>query len=131
MKSTYLCPHCHANLNPNVKIVLLASHRRRKGLILLSPQPGNYKYVWDEHLAEVVTPGVKVTFSCPVCHADLTSKANRDFAELFLDSPDKKPKRVLFSRKHGTHATFIEKGDVFAGYGEDVEEFGRTNFFGS
>ena len=25
----------------------------------------------------------------------------------------------------------IEKGDVFAGYGEDAEDFGRTNFFGS
>ena len=70
-------------------------------------------------------------FACPVCSADLRSKANPDFAELFIDAPDKKPKRVLFSRKHGTHATFIEKGDVFAGYGEDVEDFERTNFFGS
>jgi hypothetical protein len=131
MKTVYLCPHCHANLNPNVKIVLVASHRRRKGLILLSPQPGNYKYIWDEHLAEVVNPGVKVTFSCPVCHADLTSPSHRDFAELFIDSPDRKPRRVLFSRQHGTHATFIDKGDVMVAYGEDVDDFERKNFFGA
>ena len=54
MKNVYLCPHCHSNLNPSVKIVLVASYRQRKGLILLSPQPGNFKFVCDEHVAEVM-----------------------------------------------------------------------------
>lgn len=131
MKNVYMCPHCHANLNPSVKIVLVASHRRRKGLILLSPKPGNFQFVWDEHLAEVIGPGAKVTFSCPVCAADLTSAANRDFSELYLDTDTKKPRRILFSRQHGTHATFIDKGDVTAAYGENVEAYDRLNFFGA
>jgi len=131
MKNVYLCPHCHANLNPNVKIVLVASHRRRKGLILLSPQPGNFQFVWDEHLSEVVSTGTKVTFSCPVCSTDLTAQGNRDFAELYLDTESKRPRRLYFSRQFGTHATFIDKGDVVAAYGENVEDYDRINFFGS
>ncbi len=131
MKNLYLCPHCHSNLNPSVKIVLVASHRQRKGLILLSPQLGNFQFVIDDHVAEVVKAGTKVKFSCPVCAADLTSGLNRDFAEIYLDSPDKKPRRMLFSRSFGTHATFVDKGDVTATYGEDVEDYDRINFFGS
>lgn len=131
MKNVYLCPHCHNNLNPSVKIVLVVSYRQRKGLILLSPQPGNFRFVCDDHVAEVVKPGAKVKFACPVCSADLTSGVNRDFAELYLDQPDKKPRRMFFSRTYGTHATFIDKGDVIAAYGENVEDFDRINFFGS
>lgn len=131
MKNVYLCPHCHANLNPNVKIVLVASYRRRKGLILLSPKPGNFQFVWDDHLAEVVEPGTRINFSCPVCHADLTSPANREFAEIYQDAVDHKPRRLVFSRQYGTHATFVDKGDVVAAYGENVEDYDRINFFGA
>jgi hypothetical protein len=131
MKNVYLCPHCHSNLNPSVKIVLVASYRQRKGLILLSPQPGNFKFVCDEHVSEVIKPGTKVKFHCPVCSNDLTSAANKDFAEVFLDTGDKQPRRLYFSRAYGTHATFIDKGDVIAAYGENVEDYDRINFFGS
>jgi len=131
MKNVYLCPHCHANLNPNVKIILLATHRRRKGLILLSPQPGNFQFFWDDQLAEVVKPGTRIKFLCPVCSSDLTSAVNPEFAELFLDVQDQNPRRMFFSRQFGTHATFIDKGDVIAAYGENVEDYDRINFFGS
>jgi hypothetical protein len=131
MKNVYLCPHCSANLNPNVKIILLVSHRRRKGLILLSPQPGNFKYVCDQHVGEVLKAGARVTFACPVCQADLTSGVHSGFSELYLDVGGRVPERVFFSRKFGTHATFVTKGDVVATYGEDADEFAKINFFGS
>lgn len=131
MKNVYLCPHCHANLNPSVKIILLASHRQRKGLILLSPQPGNFRFVCDEHLSEIVKPGTKLKFMCPVCTSDITSAVDPEFAELFLDAPNQTPRRMFFSRQYGTHATFIDKGDVIAAYGENVEDYDRINFFGS
>jgi len=131
MKNVYLCPHCGANLNPSVKIILLVAHRRRKGLILLSPQPGNFKFVCDQHVAEVVRSGARVNFHCPVCQADLTSGVHAGFAELYRDVGGRVPERVFFSRKFGTHATFVTKGDVVAAFGDDADEFAKVNFFGS
>jgi predicted RNA-binding Zn-ribbon protein involved in translation (DUF1610 family) len=131
MKNVYACPHCGANLNPSVKIVLVASYRARKGLILLSPLPGNYKFTCDQALAESVDVGAKVKFQCPVCAADLTAPGNQDFAELHLTSSSGTPRRVQFSRRYGTHATFVIDDDEVAAYGDDVDEFPRKNFFGA
>jgi len=130
MKNVYACPHCEANLNPSVKVVLVAAYRRRKGLILLSPLPGNYKFVCDPFLAETMEAGSLVKFSCPVCAADLTAPGKRDFAELHLIAPGRAPRRVRFSRKFGTHATFVIDGDEIMAYGDDVDEFAQKNYFG-
>ena len=42
MTRTYSCPHCDGVLNPGSKIILKASYKASRGLILLSPKPGNY-----------------------------------------------------------------------------------------
>ena len=60
MKNTFACPHCEGVLNPHVKILLVAETKRCRGLILLSPQPGNYKYLCDRSLEEVLQPGEKI-----------------------------------------------------------------------
>jgi len=130
MKNIYVCPHCQTNLNPNVKIILVASYRQRKGLILLSPRPGNFKFICDRKLAETINPGARVIFSCPVCAADLTAAANKEFVELQLASPDGRRRRLYFSRTYGTHATFVDTGEEIRAYGEDTPEFDRVNFFG-
>ena len=131
MKNVYLCPHCSANLNPSVKIVLVAAHRSRRGLILLSPLPGNYKFICDAALAAAVKVGALVTFHCPVCAADLTAPGRRDFAELHLEVAGREPRRVQFSRRYGTHATFVIAGDEVVAYGDDADEFPPKNFFGA
>ena len=130
MKNLYVCPHCGAVLNPNVKIILVVHHRGRRGLILLSPQPGNFKFVLDPGVEATLKPGVAVTFACPACAVDLTSRADRQFAELNLVVPGQEPRRVEFSRRYGTHATFIVSGDQVKAYGEDVDDYRRINFFG-
>jgi hypothetical protein len=130
MKNQYVCPHCRAVLNPNVKIILVIQHRGRRGLILLSPQPGNFKFVLDPGVEATLQPGAKVKFGCPACAADLTSPTNRHFAQLNLVVPGQEPRRVEFSRLHGTHATFIVSGDRVKAYGEDADDYRRVNFFG-
>ena len=131
MKNLYYCPHCQANLNPSVKVVLVARYRKRQGLILLSPLPGNFKFTLDRNVADVLATGAKVNFACPVCSADLTSPTHKDFIELHLAAPGQTARRVRFSRKYGTHATFIEAGDAVKAYGGDSEEFEPVNFFGA
>jgi hypothetical protein len=131
MRNIYACPHCEVNLNPSVKIVLVAGFRGRKGLILMSPLPGNYRFVCDKTLAETMETGAMVSFYCPVCGADLTAPSNQDFAELHLIGAGRKPRRVQFSRRHGTHATFVIAGEEVAAYGDDSDDFTPTNFFGA
>ncbi len=130
MKIVYGCPHCETVLNPSVKILLVAKYNKKKGMILLSPQPGNFKFICDHSLENSIKPGATVTFYCPVCGADLTSPDNRKFARLILIAPNGRKQKVEFSRIYGTHATFIIDGDEVKAYGEDTEEFNPPNFFG-
>lgn len=131
MKNHFACPHCRATLNPSVKVLLIASYRSRKGMILLSPQPGNFKYVCDPTVEEGLEPGDLVKFMCPLCHGDLTSKRNKRFAELRLHVQGANERVVEFSREFGTHATFVIDGDEVTAFGEDVDEDEGLNFFGA
>lgn len=131
MKNTYLCPHCGTVLNPSVKILLVARHHDRRGLLLLSPQPGNFKYVCDRSLEEGLKPGDVVAFSCPVCTFDLTSVADHRFAELVLRTPGHADRKVEFSRAYGTHATYVIDGRSATSFGEDSTDGDPTNFFGA
>ncbi len=131
MKNTFACPHCNSVLNPSIKVLLAVKYNRKQGMILLSPQPGNYKYICDPSVSAVMKPGSRLNFHCPVCAADLTSPAKKDFVELHLLDPNGSIRKVEFSRILGTHATFIIDGDEVTPYGKNVEDFGPTNFFGS
>ena len=131
MRNVYACPHCNVNLKPGVKIVLVAEYRGRKGMILMSPLPGNYRFICDRALAETMKPGAMVAFSCPVCGADLTAPDNKGFVELRLINAGREPRRVQFSRRYGTRATFVITDEEIVAYGDDSEDFSRKNFFGS
>jgi len=131
MKNIYTCPHCEAVLNPSVKILLVISYRKKKGMILLSPQPGNFKYICDKSVEKNLTEGAKIRFSCPVCSTDLTSRSNSQLAELRMIAPDREPRRVEFSRIYGKQATFIFDGEDVISFGDDADHLGETNFFGA
>lgn len=131
MKNLYKCPHCQAVLNPSVKVLLTIGYKKKKGMILLSPQPGNFKSIYDDSIKEIIKPGTTVTFSCPVCAADLTAPANKKFAELTMVKTTGDRCRIEISRVFGQQATYIIDGDDVTGYGEDVSEGGQTNFFGA
>jgi len=131
MKNLYTCPHCEAVLNPSVKILLVISYRKKKGMILLSPQPGNFKYICDKSVEKNLTLGSKIRFSCPVCSADLTSRSNSQLAEMRMTAPDREPRRVEFSRIYGKQATFIFDGEDIISFGDDADNLGERNFFGA
>ena len=131
MKSVYGCPHCETVLNPSVKILLVITYNKKKGMILLSPQPGNFKFICDKTVGNKVKPGATVTFSCPVCGKDLTSPRDKKFAELILIDPNGNPRQVEFSRIYGKQATFVIDGNEVTSYGDDADNICPTNFFGA
>jgi hypothetical protein len=131
MKNIFTCPHCQSILNPNVKILLVLGYRKKKGMILLSPQPGNYKYICDPSVEKQLAHGAKLKFSCPVCTEDLTSPNNSQFVALQMTVPGREPRRVEFSRIYGKNATFIFDEEDVVSFGDDADDPGLGNFFGA
>ena len=129
MKTVFRCPHCAHILNPNVKVILGATIGERRGLVLLSPEPGDFKLIADPELP--MREGEMARFHCPVCAASLISEKNDHFCELIMEKGDPKPGILEFSRVFGEHATFIIDGRKVIAHGEDADSFEDVNFFGS
>ncbi len=127
MKKRYLCPHCEAVLNPNVKVVFAVTNGGRRGLLLLDARPGDYGLIADPTLE--MSKGDVADFSCPVCSTDLVSKSDSHFVEIHMRRGDGPVSLVEFSRTYGEHATFIVDGRNVQSFGEDAEDY-DTNFFG-
>ncbi len=124
MPLKYLCPKCRAVLNPNVRVVLVARFRERKGIVLLSPKLGNYKFHCDKGFYEGVRKGDMLEFLCPVCTESLTSPKLAHFTELLLangERPGAQPLLLRFSRVSDEHATFLYDGETVKEFGEDAE----------
>ncbi|MFH1465573.1 MAG: hypothetical protein ABIO70_14395 [Pseudomonadota bacterium] len=130
MKRTYFCPKCAAVLNPNVKIVLAAVRHEHRGLVLLSPQPGNYQAIVPDDLG--LRGGDLVEFHCPVCAAPLTASHDENLAGLRFRFSTGLEGKVYFSRRFGEHATFFVADDEVKTYGEHAAtQQGGVNFFGA
>lgn len=130
MKRKYLCPHCKSVLNPNVKIVMAVKRGKKRGLMLLSPRPGNYKFLCDDDFGERIKEGTQIDFFCPACSEDLTSPASNKLAEIHVQLPDQPTKRIQFSKVYGEQATFLLDGEKVVPYGEDAYIYDEVNFFG-
>ncbi len=128
MKRTYYCPKCNATLNPNVKIILVAKKRQRRGMVLFSPNPGNYKAVVAEDLN--IQNGDKVSFFCPICQADLLSSIDKNLAEISFKQSNGTEGKVNFSRIFGEEATFFVTREQVRSFGSNAEIYGAINFFG-
>jgi RNase P subunit RPR2 len=129
MKRTYFCPACRAILNPSVKLILTMARGRRRNLILLSPQPGNYSVVVPDDVT--LRHGDEVDFFCPACATNLRSEANSRLAEIGFRLEDGTKGRVNFSRKYGEHATYFVTREQIRSYGENAAVYGDANFFGA
>jgi len=129
MKRTYFCPECRATLNPNVKLILTMARGRRRSLILLSPQPGNYSVIVPDDVT--LRHGDEVDFFCPACGKNLRSEANAHFTEIGFRLEDGTKGRVNFSRTYGEHATYFVTKEQIRSYGENAAMGGDANFFGA
>lgn len=121
MSWTYSCPHCHAMLNPDETISLVAECESTRLLVGFHPQPGNYKVY--------VPPGVKIevgskwSFYCPVCHHDLVSELADELCAVDLTS-ESETHRVFFSRIAGVKATFVVSAEgLRESHGSDTERY--------
>ena len=128
MSYHYLCPHCGGHLRANNKLILSAqTSQGQRGLILLSPQVGNYEIL--VHPTFELIKGDLLKLFCPVCHANLQFEgAQGHLARIIMRDEFENEYRLLFSEIVGEHATYQLCNEEIRAYGEDQEHY--LNHFG-
>jgi len=126
MEKIYECPHCGAILNPGEKVILTVAKADKKAMVLLSAVLGDYSAEIPANFHPVRSELIE--FYCPVCHHDLTSAHDKNFAEIqYREGPHSG--RVAFSKKYGRQVTLVLNQDnVVKVFGKDTEGCDVVNF---
>jgi uncharacterized protein YbaR (Trm112 family) len=130
MKNRFLCPECRSNLKVKNSVIFSAQTEKGiRGLILLSPDPGNYSIIHDSEF--VYSAGEHIEFFCPVCHANLgIPEVGKDLAEVIMADAKNVEYRIIFSEIAGKRCTIkMKENKIVESWGEDAGEF--FNFWGA
>ena len=121
----FLCKKCGGDLRVGEHIILKVRNEKKKsGLLLLSPQIGNYTSV--KHPSFEINPDEYLEFFCPLCNSPLISEIHPNLAHVVLRDESGKLTDVYFSQVAGEHSTFETDGDSLHVAGEDA---GRYTYF--
>ncbi len=130
MKNRFLCPSCRADLKIKNSVIFSAhTTGGNKGLVLFSPELGNYSIVHVPGFS--YTEGEHIDFYCPVCHANLgLPEKGKDLARVLMIDSKQTEYSIVFSEIAGKQCTLKMKEDtIVESYGEDAGEF--ANFWGA
>ena len=130
MNSRYLCPVCKSDLKIKNSLIFSAhTENGVHGLVLLSPELGNYEIIHSPEF--IYSDGERVEFYCPVCHSDLSNReVNSNMVEVYMIDETGSSYKIIFSKIAGKKCTIKMKEEcIVEFYGPDIEEF--WNFWGS
>jgi len=121
----FLCPKCseHIRVGDNI-IFKVKNSKRQSGLLLLSPQIGNYTSI--KHPSFEIQKDEYLEFYCPLCNTSLTSDIHKNLARVILHDETSKTTDVYFSQIVGEHSTFETDGESLLVAGADA---GRYTYF--
>ncbi|MFO7622455.1 MAG: hypothetical protein R6W81_14525 [Bacteroidales bacterium] len=115
----FLCPKCKGHLRVGDNIIFKVKNDNKEyGLILLSPQIGNYTSV--KHPSFEYRRGELVDFYCPLCSKSLKSDIHKNLALVLMKDEEGKSFVVYFSQVAGEHSTFEVDGESLRAAGEDA-----------
>jgi hypothetical protein len=121
----FLCPECRGHILVGDHLIIKVKNRKKQtGLLLLSPQIGNYTSV--RHPSLEIQTGETMEFFCPICNASLTSDIHKNLAHVILNDETGKSNDVYFSQIVGEYSTFETDGDALHVTGADA---GRYTYF--
>jgi hypothetical protein len=124
MENDFICPICRGYLRVgNDLIFSLKKSDNKKGLILLSPELGNYTF--RKHPAFELVKGEELVFYCPICHANLTSDVDKNLVKVIMIDEKGEKYEILFSDVVGEKSTYKVKGKEVIRLGEDAERYRR------
>lgn len=128
MEKGYYCTHCKAQLNVGNDIIFTVKTRKKNaGLLLVSPQVGDYS-VKKDSLFEIEN-GEHLEIICPVCHQNLhEGKVHENLAKVIMKDESGNESELFFSEIFGERCTYKITNKKLERYGEDSMNY---NFWGS
>lgn len=128
MENNYLCPKCNAYLNVGENIILTAKNRcGDKGIVLLSPELGNYRI--EKHPFFIIKEGDHVNLYCPSCGENLAARNLSDnLAKMIMIDQQENEYEIYFSEIAGEHCTYKIKEGILESFGGDSTVY--VNHFG-
>jgi len=121
----FLCPKCRGDIRVGDNIIFrVRNHRKQTGLLLLSPQIGNYSSI--KHPSFEVETGEYLEHYCPLCNAPLVSEIDPNLAHVILRDETGKTNDVYFSQIAGEQSTFETDGESVHITGADA---GRYTYY--
>lgn len=126
--NAYICPYCRGNLQVENNIIFsVRAHGEQRGLIMVSPELGNYRF--RKHPDLNLNDGDQLETFCPMCHSNLKAiNVNKNLAEVIMIDGDGEEFQIYFSEIVGEHVTFKIKDTELESFGDDTEDY--INFFG-
>ena len=118
----FLCPKCKEHVRVGDHLIFkVKNSKNQSGLVLLSPQIGNYTSV--KHPTFEIKKGEFLDFFCPVCNASLKSEIHQNLAYVIMIDEKAKSYDVYFSQVAGEHSTYETYGDSVHVAGEDAGKY--------
>lgn len=119
----YFCPVCRSQMRVDQDIILSAkSPYNEQGLVLLSPEVGNYSK--STHPDFEIREGESYSFYCPVCHANLNDEAKKNLVKICLEEDGKKYE-CYFSNIAGEEVTYTVNDEQIEEHGFHKERYAK------
>jgi len=121
----FLCPRCNGHIRVGEHLILKVKNKKKKtGIVLLSPQIGNYSSV--KHPTFEIEKGEFLECFCPLCDHPLKSAIHPNLACVIMIDEEGNYFDTYFSQIAGEHSTYETHGDSVHIEGEDA---GRYTYF--
>ncbi|MDA3890527.1 MAG: hypothetical protein PF517_02560 [Salinivirgaceae bacterium] len=123
MSAKYLCPKCRISVNVGDQIVLIGKTKNGlKGVVVLKSELGNYTTLFSDDFP--IFEGNKLSLSCPLCRASLSTRKQKNIAHLKMIDQEDNEATIFFSQIYGEKCTFkIEGKQVTQSFGDDKDQY--------
>jgi len=116
MKQNFICPRCKGFLNVGNQIILSAENKNNTGLVLFSPELGNYTTQKNPNFETL--EGEKYEFFCPLCKKKLAADIHDNLSHIIMIDEEKNEYQILFSKIAGEKSTYKIIGESAEIYGD-------------
>ncbi|MFC2096353.1 hypothetical protein ACFLQ3_01470 [Bacteroidota bacterium] len=116
MKQNFICPRCKGFLNVGDHIILSVENKNNNGLILFSPELGNYTTQKNPNFE--TKEGEKYEFFCPLCQKKLAADIHDNLSHIIMVDSDNSEYQILFSKIAGEKSTYKIIGEATEIFGD-------------
>ena len=124
MTTDFICPKCKGHLLVGDKIIFTAISKKdqRRGLILLSPEVGDYAKVI--HPTFNIKEGEEVDFFCPICHGSLVANdVDKKLVKIIMIDENDEKYEIYFSGVTGESCTYKVSEEKIEKFGDVGEKY--------